>query len=116
MIRSSVRGGRSGDEFGPSEDVRHLGRKAEAWSRKNLVGTVVTNARTGMVIPFNATGAERMAGSKGDFLDRAVVGLRDVLAKGRHVNSEQDCRDRPHVKAVHRFRATIERAGAPKSL
>ncbi|MDP0928497.1 LPD5 domain-containing protein [Paracoccus onubensis] len=33
----------SGDELGEWNDIRQLGRKAEAWYRKNLVGTTVTN-------------------------------------------------------------------------
>lgn len=106
----------TGNELGPWEDIRQLGRKAEAWYRDNLVGQTVTNEATGMVIGFNARGAKKTTGRKGEDLYRIVPALRDILAGGRLVGTESDRRGRREVKAVHKLQAEVSLAGEVASV
>lgn len=102
----------TGDELGAWTDIRDLGRKAEAWYRDNLVGSSpVTNANTGMVIQFNATGARKVGGRKGDVLYRMVPALRDILEKGVLVASESDIRNRGQFRAIHKLQASVDFGG-----
>jgi hypothetical protein len=91
--------------------MRQLGRKAEAWYRDNLVGQTVENKATGMVIRFNARGAKKSTGRKGEDLYRVVPALREILASGRLVGTEADRKDRREVKAVHKLQAEVSLAG-----
>lgn len=101
----------TGDELGRWEDIRQLGRKAEAWYRDNLVGQTVTNEATGMEIKFDTIGANKVGGRKGDILYRSVPALREMLRGGVLLSSERDNRGRPDIKAVHKFGATVSLAG-----
>ncbi|RWR10443.1 LPD3 domain-containing protein [Paenirhodobacter populi] len=104
----------TGDELGAWEDVRQLGRKAEAWYRNNLAGTKATNAETGWVISFNTAGAKKVGGRKGDVLARIVPAIPDIISKGRLIRSEPDTKGRSHIKRWHTFAARVNLAGAPR--
>ena len=54
----------NGDELGPYDNVRDLGKKAHAWYRENLQGTSVTNASLGRSIRFTARGGRKVAGRR----------------------------------------------------
>lgn len=106
----------TGQELGAWADMRDLGRKAEAWYRDNLVGQTVINAGTGISITFDDVGARKIGGRKGDILYRSVPALREILTNGALVSSQPDNRGRPDIKAVHKFRATVELAGKDYAL
>lgn len=100
----------TGNELGPWEDIRQLGRKAGAWYRRTFLegrAKPVVNAETGWPIEFNKTGAGKVAGRKGEDIYRAVVALPQILERGTLVSSEQDNRGRPDIKAIHKIAATV---------
>lgn len=105
-----------GDELGDWSDIRQLGRKAEAWYRKNLVGSTVTNRKTGWLIDFRKDGSKKIGGRKGDTIYRSVPALREILENGTYVGTEPDRLGRPDIKAVHKFGATIILEGKPRDL
>ncbi|WP_282028124.1 PLxRFG domain-containing protein [Paracoccus marcusii] len=102
----------SGDELGAWEDIRQLGKKAEAWYRSNLVGRdPVINRETGWEIQFDATGARKTGGRKGDVLYRLVPALPAILENGRVISSEPDSRGRKEIRAVHKLSARVMMGG-----
>ncbi|WP_245155676.1 hypothetical protein [Paracoccus ravus] len=96
--------------------MRDLGRKAEAWYRKNLVGKTVTNAATGWKIGFNRTGARKIGGRKGEDLTRIVVALEEILTSGNLIDSQPDIMARSNVQSVHRIAARVMLNGQPKDV
>lgn len=106
----------TGGELGPWEDIRQLGKKAAAWYRANLTGKAVTNAETGMVIIFTSAGAKKLSGRKGDILYRSVPALREIIEKGRLVQTADETKGRDHIKAWHSFAATVVLDGKPRDL
>jgi N12 class adenine-specific DNA methylase len=106
----------TGDELGDWEDIRQLGKKAEAWYRDNLLGRKVTNDETGWSIGFTARGAKKIGSRKGDDLFRMVPALREIIEKGRIVASEADSKGRPEIKAVHKIAATVMLDGVAKDV
>lgn len=106
----------TGDELGPWEDIRQLGRKAEAWYRENLIGGNAKNEETGWVVLFNKTGARKVGGRKGDVLARIVPAIPDIISKGHLVQSEPDTKGRGHIKQWHTFAARVIFAGAPRDV
>ena len=103
----------SGDELGDATDIRDLGRKAEAWYRKNMLGSTVINEKSGMVIEFNNTGAKKIGGRKGDILLRIVPALESILQKGDLTQSEPDSKGNTDIAAWHTITATVSLAGKP---
>lgn len=103
----------TGDELGPWEDIRQLGRKVEAWYRANLIGTTVVNRSTGMEVQFRREGGRKVSGRKGDVLMRIVPALREIIANGTLTNTEADTRGNPGVKAWHTISASVVLAGKP---
>lgn len=106
----------TGDELGAWEDMRQLGKKAEAWYRNNLVGQKVTNTDTGWSIGFTNRGAKKIGSRKGDDLFRMVPALREIVEKGRVVASEPDSKGRPEIKAIHKIAATVMLDGVAKDV
>lgn len=102
----------TGDEWGAWEDIRQLGKKAEAWYRENLLRDgdplTVTNDSTGWAIQFNTPGAKKSSGRKGEDIYRAIVALPQILEKDMLVSSEPDAKGRPDIKAVHKLSATVQ--------
>jgi Large polyvalent protein associated domain 39/Large polyvalent protein-associated domain 3 len=106
----------TGVELGPWEDIRQLGKKAEAWYRDNLSGKTVTNAETGWSIGFTNRAAKKIGSRKGDDLFRMVPALLEIVRQGRVVASEPDSKGRPEVKAVHKIAATVMLDGVAKDV
>jgi hypothetical protein len=110
----------TGDELGPWEDIRQLGRKAGAWYRANFIlgGVPVTvmNEATGWKIIFNGKGADKVGGQKGEDLYRSVVALPQILERGLLIGSEPDNRGPVDFKALHKFAAAVLIDGRQLSL
>lgn len=107
----------TGDELGEWEDIRQLGKKAEAWYRNNLVGKdPVTNDETGWSIQFDGTGARKTSGRKGDVLYRLVPAIPAILENGRLISSEADSRGRDEIRAVHKLAARVSMGGREYSV
>lgn len=106
----------TGNELGEWEDMRQLGKKAEAWYRENLTGKTVTNADTGWTITFANSGARKTTSGKGADLLRMVPALRAIMQNGKLMSTEGDNRVRGGIKAVHKFGATVELDGRPRDV
>lgn len=107
----------TGDELGAWEDIRQLGKKAEAWYRSNLVGREpVANVETGWKIQFDATGARKTGGRKGDILYRLVPAIPAIIENGRLISSEPDNRGREEIRAVHKLSARVSMGGREYSV
>lgn len=105
-----------GDELGEWQDIRQLGRKAEAWYRENLIGSSVVNAASGMEVLFRREGAKKVSGRKGDVLLRIVPALREILAGGVVIATESDAKGNADVLAWHTIAATVMLEGAPRDV
>lgn len=101
----------TGEELGAWEDIRQLGKKADAWYRANLVGKTVKNKAGGMVIGFNGRGARKIGGRKGADIYRSVVALREILADGQIIETLPDKAGRENVTAIHKIAASVSIAG-----
>ena len=106
----------TGKELGDWEDMRQLGKKAEAWYRANLLGKRVTNAQSGMEISFTSAAAKKLSGRKGDVLYRSVPALREILEKGTLTKTSPETKGRSHIKAWHAISATVMMDGMPRDL
>lgn len=106
----------TGNELGPWEDIRQLGRKAEAWYRQNLIGQKATNAASGMVVEFGSAGAKKIGGRKGDTLYRLVPALREIITNGTLVKSEPDTKGQGHIRQWHSIAATVQLDGSPRDV
>lgn len=106
----------TGDELGPWEDIRQLGKKAEASYRNNLIGQTVINATSRMKITFTNAGAKKIAGRKGDVLYRAVPALRQIIESGKVTGTTQETKGRSQIKAWHTISATVSIDGKPRDL
>jgi|GEM_PF-310513 len=106
----------TGNELGPWEDIRQLGKKAEAWYRENLIGTTVVNAATGIAVQFRREGAKKVSGRKGDVLLRIVPALRKIIELGQRISTEADTKGNPDVAAWHTISATVILDGSPRDI
>lgn len=115
-MRGDVVARLSGDELGPWEDIRQLGRKAGDWYRANLAGTTVVNKASGMKITFTRAGAKKLSARKGDVLFRAVPALRQILSDGIITSVSEETKGRNHIKAWHAISAAVEIDGQPRDV
>lgn len=106
----------TGNELGAWEDIRQLGRKAEAWYRNNLIGKRVTNSGSGMEVQFRREGSKKVAGRKGDVLLRLVPALEAIIAHGTLTSSEPDTNGSPDIAAWHTISATVTLEGLPRDV
>jgi N12 class adenine-specific DNA methylase len=106
----------TGDELGAWEDIRQLGKKAEAWYRDNMIGTKVVNAASGMEISFRREGAKKVSGRKGDVLLRLVPALREIIASGELTETQRDNKGNTDVAAWHTISATVVLDGQPRDI
>lgn len=85
-------------------------RQANAivWFRENLLGRTVTNRNTGHKIGFNMKGGKESIQRTGDDILALIPALPAILENGTHIGSEPDQRNRPDVKAIHKFSASVE--------
>ena len=106
----------TGNELGAWEDIRQLGKKAEAWYRKNLLGSSVVNKDSGMSITFTNAGAKKLSGRKGDVLYRSVPALRAILTDGSVSSVTPEAKGRKHIKAWHSISARVVLDGQPRDV
>jgi hypothetical protein len=106
----------TGNELGAWEDIRQLGKKAEARYRDNLAGTTAIKADTGWEIVFAGSGAKKTVNGKGDTLLRIVPALRSIVENGVLIASIGDNKSRTGIEAVHTFSASVDLGGSVRDV
>lgn len=101
----------TGKEFGKGLNIRQLQKAARDWYRENLSGTHVTMDQTGWDIQFTNASAKKTTFTPHAELLRIIPALKEILAKGRVVETEDYKGTKKDFRAVHKIAATVEVGG-----
>jgi Large polyvalent protein-associated domain 3 len=102
----------TGEELGPTADLKDLRDLALQYARENLIGRVVTNHATGFPITINLSGMKKAtSGGHNHDLLRMVPAVPDMIEHGHWLGMMPDRFKRKAIRAVHVFHSAVELGG-----